>query len=578
MSDPVPVVSLRSDVVETHVSGPRTHAVRWWGHELVRGLAFVVRDGGWGTVPAGLVSREVLRDGRQVRWVAEYGRPESALRVEGEFAVDDERLTATATATVLRDLTTSRTGWVVLLPPSWCGAEYAARESATDRSSRGRLPHEIAPQWKVDGVYRPVFLPFTALSLTRPDGGALTLEVEGDVLEMEDQRNWADASFKVYGPPLHVPWPVVWREGQVHRRRVVVSGAVLGPAPRPGPVTVRLSGDGRTRLRLPQLGTSAPPPGVSPPADAPRVAFLRVDWIPERPNARQSAATALRLAESLGIAAELVARPRGDTLDADVAELRALLAEVPAPSRVLVVGIGEETSTPEAVTATRRAVPDGIPVGGGSDGYLADLNRDPPGRVDWPLLTFGLCPTLHDDDDVAVLQTLEVVEQVLRTGMSLLPGAALHLGPVRLRPRSDERPVDGGGPSRPEGVVGAVWTLGVITAAARAGAAALSLHELAGPEGMAGSVTGRLVEGLQELEWIDEARLERVVVLAGATPRGRSAWVAATLDDVLLSMASGASYVVLDGAVDQVDGGLRLAAASLVRVDLADPTTEGPDP
>ena len=35
----------------------------------------------------------------------------------------------------------------------------------------------------------------------------------GDVFEMEDQRNWTDASYKTYCTPLALPFPVEIPEG-----------------------------------------------------------------------------------------------------------------------------------------------------------------------------------------------------------------------------------------------------------------------------------------------------------------------------------------------------------------------------
>ena len=39
--------------------------------------------------------------------------------------------------------------------------------------------------------------------------------MKGDAFEMEDQRNWADASFKTYVRPLPKPRPYVIAEGAV---------------------------------------------------------------------------------------------------------------------------------------------------------------------------------------------------------------------------------------------------------------------------------------------------------------------------------------------------------------------------
>ena len=39
------------------------------------------------------------------------------------------------------------------------------------------------------------------------------LALEGDIFEMEDQRNWTDASFKTFSTPLRIPYPVGDRQG-----------------------------------------------------------------------------------------------------------------------------------------------------------------------------------------------------------------------------------------------------------------------------------------------------------------------------------------------------------------------------
>ncbi len=43
----------------------------------------------------------------------------------------------------------------------------------------------------------------------------LTIEFEGGLFEMEDQRNWTDNTFKSYTPPLSDPRPLHLRKDQV---------------------------------------------------------------------------------------------------------------------------------------------------------------------------------------------------------------------------------------------------------------------------------------------------------------------------------------------------------------------------
>src|SRR5215210_957137 len=83
----------------------------------------------------------------------------------------------------------------------------------------------------------------------------VTCRMEGDVFEMEDQRNWTDASYKTYVRPLALPWPYTLCAGESIAQRVSLSvtggsGAALSPPS----ATILLS--------LRGSGGAAPPLGI----------------------------------------------------------------------------------------------------------------------------------------------------------------------------------------------------------------------------------------------------------------------------------------------------------------------------
>ena len=65
------------------------------------------------------------------------------------------------------------------------------------------------------------------------DGVATRVAFAGEVFEMEDQRNWTDASYKTYSTPLSRPFPVVIPEGGVIEQSIVFeAGARRAPVDR----------------------------------------------------------------------------------------------------------------------------------------------------------------------------------------------------------------------------------------------------------------------------------------------------------------------------------------------------------
>src|SRR5438105_1139218 len=65
------------------------------------------------------------------------------------------------------------------------------------------FPKLVAPQ-----VPLPPFLSLRAIRhAAGEDGRMLEIRFEGDVFELEDQRNWSDGSFKTFCTPLALSFP-----------------------------------------------------------------------------------------------------------------------------------------------------------------------------------------------------------------------------------------------------------------------------------------------------------------------------------------------------------------------------------
>src|SRR5437899_13101899 len=83
--------------------------------------------------------------------------------------------------------------------------------------------------------------------------------MEGSKFEMEDHRNWMDASYKTYVCSLLDPWPYSLEKGKRFTQSVTLT--VSGKPPKRaakgagGDTIVKLEG---TRGRIPQIGVGVP--------------------------------------------------------------------------------------------------------------------------------------------------------------------------------------------------------------------------------------------------------------------------------------------------------------------------------
>ena len=77
------------------------------------------------------------------------------------------------------------------------------------------FPQHISPS-------QPIF-DIRALTHEAAPGLWATCRMEADTFEMEDQRNWGDASYKTYVRPLALPWGYTLSKGSRHEQAVRLS-------------------------------------------------------------------------------------------------------------------------------------------------------------------------------------------------------------------------------------------------------------------------------------------------------------------------------------------------------------------
>jgi hypothetical protein len=111
-----------------------------------------------------------------------------------------------------------RIGLCVLWPLRTARTRWVWRQDRTGGWSQGCLPRWIDPSMEGEPGWSGL------RALAWPVGHDRWLESawEGELFELEDQRNWTDASFKAYGTPLSEPSPVFLSAGTMVRQRATL--------------------------------------------------------------------------------------------------------------------------------------------------------------------------------------------------------------------------------------------------------------------------------------------------------------------------------------------------------------------
>lgn len=510
-----PVQRLRAGALSATYDRGALRWIRWRDQEVLRGISFLVRTPGWGTPDAEISGLEIREDAAafEIRYTARYRDKLSIVSVDIRFSGTAEgRLEATATIRPETEFETNRTGFVVLHPLDGVVGQNLMVEHASGGTEEFVMPEAISPG-------QPLFDIRAITHRPRPDL-SVSVRLEGDVFEMEDHRNWSDASFKTYSRPIGLPYPYRLEAGSTTRQSVLLqvsdSSALAQPAMATNDDDVAdVIVGGETDKRLPDIGIglSASLAGASLEAAASFTALagahllLRYDPAagdkPEdiRAAGEFSRAAGLRVAFELLIAAESDADP-------EIAEAARLLAEAGiAPLSVAVFPKRDENSfqpgearppAPDEATihrAVRKFFP-GAPVGGGSPAFFTELNRKRPPRGTYDFVTHATAPTVHAADDLSVIETLQSLPHILRSARAIAGDAPHHIGPIGIGARLNPY---GPGPTpnpengrvgladadpRQRALLGAAWHVGYAATVAPFGIDTLVLGAPVGPFGL----------------------------------------------------------------------------------------------
>ena len=483
--------------------------LRFGGVEVLRGIAFLVRDTGWGTYRAVIADLDTREEPGlfSIRYRATCSGP------EGTFAYQ-ARIEGRASGTLLfacegapaEDFPTNRVGFVVLHPIEGVAGQPMEVEHTDGRRETVTLPDAIASD-------QPI-LDIRALAHEAAPGLRARVQMEGDAFEMEDQRNWTDASFKTYIRPLARPRPFVIPAGEKQVQSVAVS--IEGPpfAPAVGRSAVPVLSLGSPCGTMPGIGLAVALGDLPEAAEAaatvraigPQQLLFRLDARIEADPAALARYAALTAAVGGEPTLEIIIP--GRDAPAELGRAAWLVAAsglrpvsvVPSPARDQKTRPSQtlppgESPAAQIYAAARRAFP-GCLIGGGMLTSFTELNRNPPSASEIDFVTHGTAAVVHAADDLSVWETLEALPAVITSTRRLMGDLPCRLGPSGLGLRENPYgPAVAGNPEnrrvpmarsdpRHRGLFGAAWTLAYLAIAAREGLAAVTAADCTGDLGV----------------------------------------------------------------------------------------------
>ncbi len=486
--------------------------IRFNGVEVLRAIAYLVRDENWGTYPTTLSNLKVdqRKDSFSVSYRAQCTRLGQQIdcdaTIEGK---SNGSLAFRATAKPKRDFLTNRTGFVVLHPLQGVVGQPLKVEHVDGTMTNSAFPQQVNP----DCPFRNI----RALTHEAVPGVSMRCVMEGDAYEMEDHRNWTDASFKTYVRPLAKPWPYVLPGGQEFRQAVTLSftGAPTKQNKTSKSSGVRITVGAATQQIVPPIGLGMPAEELDHALSQTELIkmlapnFLVCFFDPRQQHGVTELSKFRRISEKVGanVALEIVVQSLDDFAGEleRVAEYVGMAGLKPVAVAVCPVGHlksvlpgGTYPPAPDLAAlykAARAAFPK-AKIGGGMFSFFTELNRKRPPADLLDFITNTTSPIVHAADDRSVMETLEALPYQIETAKAFSGGVAHRVGPSGIGVRDNPHGATySDNPNnlriclakmdpRQRGLFSAAWTLGYVATLARAGVDSISMGAPTGPLGM----------------------------------------------------------------------------------------------
>lgn len=462
--------------------------------ELIRSIYSAVRDRNWGTIIPVVENVEIKQGEKEfeIHYSAKYTTAEIDFLAHYSITGRDNTIVFSMHGKALKTFMKNRIGFCVLHPLEGVKGKSCRLGHPENKFSEILFPEQINPHSPGTNI----------ISMEWENDAAICQMVfEGDVWEMEDHRNWTDSSYKTYCTPLSIPFPASINEGDEVNQKIVFRAKNKIAGLQPGVTKYSIVPE-PDWLLLPELGTALCEKRFTEKEcnilKETGLNFVRHDVKFARDNWMDLLDLAISNSVKLEMPVELVFH------FTNLAGVEAQLLQKIMESRnisvkkVWFVDDKKRLTTPEligdVVDIIRSTFKD-VPVGGGTDAYFAEFNRNRFDASGLDFVTYAVCPQVHAFDNDSLTENMAAQGDTVESARLLYPGKEVHVSPITLKQRfnvvatGDEPPVphDQLPPQvdvRQMSLFTAGWTLGSIATLAKAGAKAVTYYQTPGWRGI----------------------------------------------------------------------------------------------
>ena len=480
----------------------------WKGHEVIRAITWPIRDQDWGTMRPDIIAEDFSQSDTRSDYHLHFQVGDASLDCRVSIGAETSgELQAVIEMQANEEFLTNRAGFTVLHPIAGVAGTDLQVTHADGTVEHTQFPTLISPSQPVMdivGLHHVLH------------GVDIDIRFDGEVFEMEDQRNWSDASYKTYCVPLVHPFTYTIESGVTVRQNVAVTlsgGEIFDKQNTDIPTMTLLEQD----AVAPKIGLAIDNDWAVSSRTLELLARCRVQFILARldlenndmlenkdvlldtlknwsDNGEQEIDLELVLPDSAPL--PVMTRLAQSLKDAGITPAHVIALPQAYLGSFQPSGPWPEGLTPvDTFQAAKTAFPDAA-IGAGMLTNFTEFNRCRPDPIQCDYVTYGNTAIVHDADDRSVMQTLEALPQIFASTQALCKPVQCRLGLISIGARTNpygsasvanptqSRKALAEKDPRQRGLFAAAWTVGVLHATHSHPIEAITLAAPAGPFGI----------------------------------------------------------------------------------------------
>ena len=477
--------------------------VRFGNQEIIRRVYVAIRDHNWDTILPKLsnLQMDIADEKFKITYDVENKQDNIHFFWQGTIiGEEDGTVTFSMDGEAISTFERNRIGFCLLHPMS-CSNIPCHVEKIDGTIEKGIFPEFISP-------HQP-FTDMQAISHQVETDLWAEVRFSGDIFEMEDQRNWTDASYKTYCTPLAVPYPVEVKAGtkvsQSIRLILKSKSNKTNPVEKIACLTNERDShtiftfDTEASYSMPRIGLGIASHGQPlskkelERLKAINLSHLRVD-IDFNLDYQQTLQRAINEANLLNISLEVALHLDNSAEEQIKSWKRAVEQFEPPVTTYLIFHLDESSTSSKWIEIAHRYL-SGAKIGAGTNAYFTELNRNRPSAERLDLICYSINPQVHAFDNSSLTETLEAQAITVESAQQFSAGLLLAVTPITFLPRfnpnaaaPESAPKAGELPAqvdvRQMSLYGAGWTLGSLKYLSQSGVYSTTYYETSGWRGV----------------------------------------------------------------------------------------------